>query len=127
MSFFVYRPSLNSKFFFETTVWNEHIHQYGYWFVEEFKEYIPSEELASFLNAGEKTVYIGFGSMTALGKHENLAELTAQAIIKSGKRGIICGMGKPANLPKDIIALFHPYDNLYNYFCSYRNIATTHG
>lgn len=85
--------------------WNENIHQYGYWFVEEPSEYTPSDELIDFLNAGEKPVYVGFGSMTSLEKHEGLAELVAEAIIKSGNRGIICGMGKPKNLPKNIIAI----------------------
>lgn len=95
-----------SNFVFKRpTDWNEHIHQHGYWFVEESSEYKPSEELTAFLNAGEKPVYIGFGSMTSLEKHENLAELAVEAINKSGKRGIICGMGKPANLPDSIIAI----------------------
>ena len=85
--------------------WNEHIHQYGYWFVEESGEYKPSEELAAFLNAGEKPVYIGFGSMTSLEKHDNLAKLACEAISKSGKRGIICGMGKPSDLPDTIFAI----------------------
>jgi sterol 3beta-glucosyltransferase len=95
-----------SNFVFKRpTDWNKHIHQYGYWFVEESSEYMPSEELAAFLNAGEKPVYIGFGSMTSLVKHDNLAELAAEAITKSGKRGILCGMGKPANLTKNIFAI----------------------
>jgi sterol 3beta-glucosyltransferase len=85
--------------------WNENIHQNGYWFVEETSEYTPSKELATFLAAGEKPVYIGFGSMTALDKHDYLAEIAAEAITKSRKRGIICGMGKPDNLPKNIIAI----------------------
>lgn len=85
--------------------WNENIHQSGYWFVEEPCEYTPSDELAAFLNAGEKPVYIGFGSMTSIEKHEGLAEMAVGAIIKSGKRGIICGMGKLVNLPKNIIAI----------------------
>lgn len=95
-----------SNFVFERPAdWNENIHQNGYWFVEESTEYTPSEELEDFLNAGEKPVYIGFGSMTSLEKHENLLEIATEAITKSGKRGIICGMGKPANLPKNIIAI----------------------
>lgn len=95
-----------SNFVFERPAdWNENIHQSGYWFVEESCEYTPSEELAAFLNSGENPVYIGFGSMTSLEKHEGLAELAAEAIVKSGKRGIICGMGKPATLPKNIIAI----------------------
>lgn len=85
--------------------WNENIHQSGYWFVEEPCEYTPTDELAAFLNAGEKPVYIGFGSMTTLEKHDGLAEMAAEAIIKCGKRGIICGMRKPTNLPKNIIAI----------------------
>ncbi|WP_069999196.1 glycosyltransferase [Cellulosilyticum sp. I15G10I2] len=85
--------------------WNKNIHQSGYWFVEEPHEYTPSHELADFLKAGEKPVYVGFGSMTSLDKHGDLAKMAAEAIVKSGKRGIICGMGKPANLPKSIIAI----------------------
>ena len=85
--------------------WNENIHQKGYWFVEEPSEYKPSDELAAFLAAGEKPVYIGFGSMTSLEKHDGLAEMAVEAIVKSGKRGIISGMGTPANLPNNIIAV----------------------
>jgi Glycosyl transferases, related to UDP-glucuronosyltransferase len=85
--------------------WNENIHQSGYWFVEESCDYTPTDELTDFLNSGEKPVYIGFGSMTSLEKHEGLAEIAVEAIVKTGKRGIICGMGKPSNLPKNIIAI----------------------
>jgi len=85
--------------------WNENIHQSGYWFVEEFSEYTPSDELAAFLNADEKPLYIGFGSMSSLENQEGLTEMVIEAIIKSGKRGIICGMGSPSNLPQNIIAI----------------------
>ena len=85
--------------------WNENIHQYGYWFVEETCDYTPSDELAAFLSTGEKPIYVGFGSMTTLEKHDELIEVAVEAIKKSGKRGIICGMGKPANLPQNIIAI----------------------
>ena len=85
--------------------WNENIHQNGYWFVEEPSDYSPSDELAAFLDAGEKPVYICFGSMTSLEKHDGLAEIAVEALIKSGKRGIICGMGKPKNLPETILAI----------------------
>ncbi|MBL4934559.1 glycosyltransferase family 1 protein [Clostridium sp. YIM B02515] len=85
--------------------WNENIHQRGYWFVEESCDYTPPKELEDFLNAGEKPVYIGFGSMTSLEQNEGLSEIAVEAIKKSGKRGIICGMGKPKDLPKNIIAI----------------------
>lgn len=85
--------------------WNENIHQRGYWFVEESCVYTPPKELADFLKAGEKPVYVGFGSMTSLEQNDGLAEIAVEAIIKSGKRGIISGMGNPSNLPKSIIAI----------------------
>jgi sterol 3beta-glucosyltransferase len=85
--------------------WNQHIHQSGYWFVEELGEYTPTAELAAFLQAGDKPVYIGFGSMTSLEQHKGLAELAVDALVKSGKRGILCGMGNPTNLPNSIIAI----------------------
>ncbi len=95
-----------SNFVFERpSDWNENIHQHGYWFVEESSEYTPPEELAAFLDAGDKPVYIGFGSMTSLDKHENLVKIATEAITKSGQRGIICGLGKPAKLPNNIIAI----------------------
>ncbi len=85
--------------------WNAHIHQHGYWFVEESSDYKPSEELSNFLNSGEKPVYVGFGSMTSLMGHDHLANVAVEAIVKSGKRGIICGMGKPSNLPDTILSI----------------------
>lgn len=95
-----------SNFVFERPAdWNENVHQYGYWFVEEPIDYSPSEELATFLEAGEKPVYIGFGSMTSLEKHDQLAELAVEALTKSGKRGILCGMGTPANLTPNIFVI----------------------
>ena len=85
--------------------WNTNIYQSGYWFVEESTDYIPSNELSDFLNTGEKPIYIGFGSMTSLEGYEDLTRIVVEAIIKSGKRGIICGMGRPSNLPQNIIAI----------------------
>ncbi|ERI91865.1 glycosyltransferase family 28 protein [Clostridiales bacterium oral taxon 876 str. F0540] len=85
--------------------WNENIHQRGYWFVEESYDYTAPKELEDFLKSGEKPVYIGFGSMTSLEQHEGLAEIAVEAIKKSGKRGVICSMGKPKDLPKNIIAI----------------------
>ena len=95
-----------SKFVFERPGdWNENIHQKGYWFVREPNEYQPDDALVDFLNAGEKPVYIGFGSMTSLGEDEGLAGLAVEAIVKSGRRGIICGMGKPDHLPGNVFAI----------------------
>jgi len=97
--------SCSSSVFARPADWNENIHQLGYWFADEPTEYVPSSELSAFLQAGDKPVYIGFGSMIALGKHGQLADIAVEAIIKSGKRGIISGMGRPAGLPASVIAL----------------------
>jgi sterol 3beta-glucosyltransferase len=85
--------------------WNENIHQYGYWFVEEQTEYTPSKELADFLNAGEKPVYIGFGSVFHADQKDELSKLVIDALNKSGKLGIISGMGQLDNLPANIISI----------------------
>jgi sterol 3beta-glucosyltransferase len=85
--------------------WNENIHQYGYWFVQEPNEYTPSKELANFLNSGKKPVYIGFGSVFHKDQKEFLSKLIIDALLKANRRGIICGMGKLDNLPDNIIAI----------------------
>jgi sterol 3beta-glucosyltransferase len=85
--------------------WNENIHQYGYWFVEEQPYYTPSKELADFLNDGEKPVYIGFGSVFNADQKETLSKLVVDALATSGRRGIICGMGILSNLPENVIAI----------------------
>lgn len=95
--------------------WNENIHQYGYWFVKEPTEYVPSKELCDFLNSGEKPVYIGFGSVFHKDQKETLSKLIIDALAKANKRGIICGMGKLDNLPSNIIAIDSiPHSWLFN-------------
>ncbi len=85
--------------------WNENIHQRGYWFVEEQTEYTPSAELSNFLNTGDKPIYIGFGSVFQEDQKDALSKLIINALAKSGKRGIICGMGKFNKLPDNVIAI----------------------
>lgn len=85
--------------------WNEHIHQNGYWFVEESSDYTPPKALEEFLNAGEKPVYVGFGSVFHDDEKEHFINLIIEALRKSGKRGIINGMGEISNLPESIFAV----------------------
>lgn len=82
--------------------WNKNIHQNGYWFVEEKETYLPSKELQNFLHSGEKPVYIGFGSMTALGKQEGLLQIAVDALQKAGKRGVISGLQGNISLPETV-------------------------
>jgi len=85
--------------------WNEHIHQYGYWFVEETSEYVPPKALDDFLKQGDRPVYVGFGSMAIIGKIEELGEMAIEALRKIGKRGIIAGMGTPKNIGSDMLVV----------------------
>jgi len=85
--------------------WDENIHQSGYWFVEEKTDYMPSKALSDFLSSGEKPVYFGFGSVFHADQKDTMSKLIIDALTKSGKRGIICGMGEMDNLPENVIAI----------------------
>ncbi len=85
--------------------WNENIHQNGYWFVEEQTDYIPSKDLMEFLSNGDKPIYIGFGSMTALGNYEELLQIVVEGLKKAGKRGVVSGLRGEESLPDNIYAI----------------------
>jgi sterol 3beta-glucosyltransferase len=95
-----------SNFVFQRPAdWNSNIHQYGYWFVKEEVEYIPSKELSDFLSKGEKPIYIGFGSVFDSRQKDETVHLITEALLQTGKRGILCGLGKLENLPDTIFAV----------------------
>ncbi len=85
--------------------WNPHVHQAGYWFVEETQAYRPDPELAAFLAAGDKPVYIGFGSMFDKADTERIGRLAIEALALAGKRGILSGMGGLKKLPATVITV----------------------
>ncbi len=85
--------------------WNENIHQSGYWFVEEPKEYTPPKALEDFLAAGEKPVYIGFGSVFHSDQKDAFIKLIGEAMKKRGKRAVISGMGEIPGLPDNLLAI----------------------
>ncbi len=85
--------------------WNPHIHQRGYWVVEEPSAYMPSPELAAFLAEGDKPVYVGFGSMFDRADTGKVGLMVVEALTLAGRRGILGGMNGLANLPHTIIAV----------------------
>lgn len=98
--------------------WDSNIYQNGYWFVEESTEYKPSKELSEFLAKGEKPIYIGFGSVFDLKRKTETINIITEALLKSGKRGIISGMGNIDNLPENIIAINNiPHSWLFKQVC----------
>lgn len=66
---------------------------------------LGKKELESFLSSGEKPVYIGFGSVFHADQKDTMSKLVIDALAKTGKRGIICGMGRLENLPANVFTL----------------------
>ncbi|MEM9543076.1 MAG: glycosyltransferase [Cyanobacteria bacterium P01_E01_bin.42] len=68
--------------------WSLQHHVTGYWFLNEEQNWQPPSDLLDFLAAGEKPVYIGFGSMLDRCP-EKTTENTIEALKRTGKRGIL--------------------------------------
>ena len=70
------------------TDWPKNVHITGYWFQEDLHGWRPSAELETFLNDGEKPVYVGFGSMAGRDP-ERIAEIVLEALAESSWRGVL--------------------------------------
>ncbi len=68
--------------------WPDTQHITGYWFLDEDKQWQPSNDLHAFIDAGLPPVYIGFGSATD-SNAERLTLMIVDALKRSGQRGII--------------------------------------
>jgi UDP:flavonoid glycosyltransferase YjiC (YdhE family) len=81
--------------------WPETFHTTGYWFIED-EPWEPPSELVSFLDAGERPVCVGFGSMTGRDKAA-LTQLVYDAVARTGRRAILLsgwgGIGDAATPP----------------------------
>ena len=88
--------------------WPARIAMPGYFILDHADRYQPSAELAGFLQAGPKPIYIGFGSMVT-GRAVELARLVVTAVARSGRRAVISSgwAGLAAHLPRsdDILAV----------------------
>ena len=78
-----------SKHVFPTTGLPEHVHQTGYWFLDDEPDWAPSAELVAFLEAGPPPVYVGFGSLSDVGTAKSTTELVLAALQQSGQRGVL--------------------------------------
>lgn len=97
--------SCSNHIFARPDDWSPHVHQNGYWVVQEPEEYQPDPELAAFLATGEKPVYVGFGSMFDRADIEQVGGTIIEALILAGKRGVLGGMSGLKNLPDSIITV----------------------
>lgn len=89
----------------------------GYWFRDEAPNWRPSGKLAEFLAApGPKPIYIGFGSMPALGLERT--EMILRACEAAGQRAVLGkGRGEFDRVPLSdnfhLIDEFVPHDKLF--------------
>ncbi len=97
--------------------WNADVVVSGYWFLETSPQWQMPDGLAAFLKAGDKPVYVGFGSMPEIGA-EQLARNVAHALALAGKRGILATGSGAMRFEDDPPAHVHviaaaPHDRLF--------------
>jgi UDP:flavonoid glycosyltransferase YjiC (YdhE family) len=68
--------------------WPDSLHVTGDFFPDNETDWQPSPELKAFLEAGERPVYVGFGSMAGRDP-QRLARLVLEALDRSGQRGVL--------------------------------------
>ena len=88
----------------------------GFWVDEESKPFVPPRELADFLAAGEKPVYIGFGSMVS-GNMRKTFDVVMKAVRAAGLRVILdngwSGAGLAGASNVFTLSSFVPHDWLF--------------
>ncbi len=95
--------------------WAENIHMTGFWLGKGDPHYTPSPDLTAFLSAGEKPIYVGFGSMVNAEMSETL-DIVLEAIRQSGTRAVLSTGWGGVEVPKrdDIfVADYVPHDWLF--------------
>ncbi|MEM7580346.1 MAG: glycosyltransferase [Cyanobacteria bacterium P01_A01_bin.80] len=89
--------------------WPEHVHNTGYWFLDEGFDWNPPSDLQEFLDQGEPPVYVGFGSLGDPTTATQTTELVIDALQGAGKRGILAtgwsGMTKIDPIPENIFMI----------------------
>jgi len=97
--------------------WGENIHMTGFWRDDRDIDFTPSPELSAFLEAGEKPIYVGFGSMVSGDMGETL-DIVLDAIRDSGVRAILSKGWGGKDIPVSdnvFVADFVPHDWLFNH------------
>ncbi|KAM4077605.1 hypothetical protein ACJW30_12G151300 [Castanea mollissima] len=97
--------------------WGPKVDVVGFCFLDLASNYEPPESLVKWLEAGDKPIYIGFGSLP-VEEPEKMTQIIVEALETTKQRGIINkGWGGLGNLaePKDFIYLLEncPHDWLF--------------
>ncbi len=92
----------------------------GYWFLDHVPDYQPPARLRDFLEAGGRPVALGLGSMSGIESAHTgrIAALTARALQRCGRRGILLDNrpeGEETPLPDGVMRIAGevPYDWLF--------------
>lgn len=93
----------------------------GFWINDDAVDYQPDQKLVSFLEAGEKPIYIGFGS--AVGDNFDQAlSIVLESLKRTKQRGIFsAGWGdlKKVDLPDSVIQIdYVPHEWLFERVCA---------
>jgi sterol 3beta-glucosyltransferase len=95
--------------------WGKRVHVTGYWFPPA-EAWEPGDRLQKFIGAGERTIFVGFGSMP-IGDPQRTIEVIAKALKKLGLRGILSSGWKSfseSKLPDHMIQIgYAPYEHLF--------------
>lgn len=97
--------------------WGPKIDVVGFCFLDLASNYVPPEPLVKWLEAGDKPIYVGFGSLPVQDPAK-MTEVIVKALEITGQRGIINkgwgGLGTLAE-PKDFVYLLDncPHDWLF--------------
>lgn len=100
--------------------WPSCIHITGYWFLEDAKDWTPSQQLADFLSSGPPPLFVGFGdtpfpepAKTSEMIVRAIENLNQRAILVAGRTGLPTGQLSPRVLGVDVV----PYAWLFKRVC----------
>jgi sterol 3beta-glucosyltransferase len=99
--------------------WPDDAYVSGYWFLDRQQGWHPPADLQAFLDVGEATVYVGFGSIAG-SNAKRTADTVIEALQRANLRGIIAKgwggieTGGSGNLPDTIFGIDNvPHDWLF--------------
>ncbi|NPE08463.1 MAG: glycosyltransferase family 1 protein [Asgard group archaeon] len=81
--------------------WSEHVHNTGYWFLDEEKDWKASKELQAFLKAGNPPIYVGFGSVKDAKTAVKTSNIVIDALKRNNMRGILATGWKSMMMDND--------------------------
>ncbi|CAF1206978.1 unnamed protein product [Didymodactylos carnosus] len=122
---YCWSPSLVPK----PSDWPDYLDVCGFFFLDLATNYQPSEDLLHFLHAGDRPIYIGFGSITG---HDSsrLLKIVLDALKVTGYRALLSGLANVNDfLPENVFRIGNcPHDWLFQHVsavCHHGGAGTT--